>query len=133
MATSGENNYWVLALITALAVFVRLYDLDLGSGLSLEQKTSMLLSVLVGVSSVIGLYFLVKELFDEKLAALSSFLLAVSFWHILISQLGAKNAKKLTSELAERFAGRNGGYTRIINLPPRLSDGSKMAVIELLY
>src|SRR3989344_2869080 len=48
---------------------------------------------------------------------------------LLSSQLGAKNAKKLTSELAERFAGRNGGYTRIINLPPRLSDGSKMAVI----
>ena len=51
---------------------------------------------------------------------------------LLISRLGVKHAKKLTTELANRFADRHGGYTRIINLPPRQSDGAKMAIIELV-
>jgi len=81
---------WVLIFIITVAVFVRLYGLNLEL-LSPEQKTSILLSVSAGVLSVVGLYFLVKELFDEKLAAISSFLLAVSFWHILVSKLGIKD------------------------------------------
>ena len=85
-----RNNYWVLILITALAIFARLYGLDLEL-LSPEQKVSVLLSVSAGVLSVVGLYFLVKEMFDEKLAAISSFLLAVSFWHVLLSKLGTKD------------------------------------------
>lgn len=76
--------------VIAVAIVARLYGLDLGA-LTLEQKVSVILSVLAGVLSVIGLYLLVKELFDEKLAALSSFLLAVSFWHITISKLGSKD------------------------------------------
>lgn len=51
---------------------------------------------------------------------------------LLVSRLGAKCATKLTTELADRFAGRHGGYTRIINLPPRQSDGARMALIELV-
>ncbi|OGN01999.1 MAG: hypothetical protein A2651_00265 [Candidatus Yanofskybacteria bacterium RIFCSPHIGHO2_01_FULL_42_12] len=90
MATSGKNNYWILALITAVAVFVRLYGLNWGPGLPLEQKASIILSVSAGILSVIGLYFLVKELFDENLAMISSFLLAVSSWHIFMSKSGAK-------------------------------------------
>lgn len=74
----------------AVAILVRLYGLDLEL-LSPEQKASVILSVSMGVLSVIGLYFLVKELFDGKLAAISSFLLAVSFWHILMSELGTKD------------------------------------------
>ncbi|MBI2674422.1 MAG: glycosyltransferase family 39 protein [Candidatus Yanofskybacteria bacterium] len=80
----------ILVLIIAVAILTRLYGLDFEL-LSLEQKTSVLLSVSAGVLSVVGLYFLVKELFDEKLAAISSFLLAVSFWHVLVSKLGAKD------------------------------------------
>src|SRR3989344_1283138 len=85
-----RNISWVLILIIAIAVFARLYGLDL-EPLSPEQKASVLLSISAGVLSVVGLYFLVKELFDEKLAAISSFLLAVSFWHVLVSKLGAKD------------------------------------------
>ncbi len=41
-----------------------------------------------------------------------------------------KAVKKLFDELAEKFADRNGGYTRIIKLGRRSSDGSEMAILE---
>ena len=40
--------------------------------------------------------------------------------------------QKLFDVLAERYAGRNGGYTRIIKAGIRLSDASPMAVIEFV-
>ena len=40
--------------------------------------------------------------------------------------------KKLFSELAERFADRPGGYTRIIKIGTRTGDSAKMSFIELL-
>ncbi|MFM2383919.1 MAG: hypothetical protein RIQ72_491 [Candidatus Parcubacteria bacterium] len=39
---------------------------------------------------------------------------------------------KLFSTVAPKYIGRNGGYTRIIKLDPRPSDGSPMSVIELV-
>ena len=39
---------------------------------------------------------------------------------------------KLFDTLAERYAARNGGYTRIIKAGIRASDASPMAVIELV-
>ena len=39
---------------------------------------------------------------------------------------------KLFDVLADRYAGRNGGYTRIIKAGIRLSDASPMAVIEFV-
>jgi large subunit ribosomal protein L17 len=40
--------------------------------------------------------------------------------------------KKVFDELSERYAGRPGGYTRIVKLGPRLRDGAPQVILELL-
>jgi len=47
-----------------------------------------LVSALIGILTVLGLYLLAKELFSQKVALISSFFLAVSFWHINFSRIG---------------------------------------------
>ena len=40
--------------------------------------------------------------------------------------------QKLFSDIAPRFASRNGGYTRIVRAGWRISDGAELAILELL-
>lgn len=53
---------------------------------------------------------------------------------VVISRLAgsASTAEKLYREIAPKFKDRQGGYTRIIKMPARSGDGSKMALIEFV-
>jgi len=46
-----------------------------------------IVSAFFGIFTVLGVYFLAKELFNKKIALLSAFLLATSFWHINFSRI----------------------------------------------
>lgn len=46
--------------------------------------------------------------------------------------LPEKAARKLIGQIAPKFAARNGGYTRIIRMPERLSDSSRRAILEFV-
>lgn len=45
-------------------------------------------SAIAGILTVLGLYFLVNRLFSWQIAALSSYLLAIGFWHVNFSRMG---------------------------------------------
>ena len=51
---------------------------------------------------------------------------------LLLTQIGEKVARKLMTDVAPSMSGRNGGYTKIIRLGQRRSDGASMAIIEFV-
>jgi len=49
------------------------------------------------------------------------------------SRLGnAEIVKKLFDDIAPRYESRNGGYTRMFKLGPRLGDSAEMVLLELV-
>ncbi|NCS98626.1 50S ribosomal protein L17 [Candidatus Parcubacteria bacterium] len=54
-------------------------------------------------------------------------------YRFIYSKIGNKTqTEKLIKDVAPKYIERNGGYTRIIKLPIRKSDASKMAQIEFV-
>jgi large subunit ribosomal protein L17 len=52
---------------------------------------------------------------------------------LIASRLGDNTmVAKLFNEIAPRFVGRNGGYTRVLKLGPRLGDNAEMVLLELV-
>ena len=69
--------------------------------------------------------FAQKEITKAKKANLAS-------RRLLAKNFSPKIVKKIVDEIAPRYKERRGGYTRVIKLEPRKSDGAKMAIIELV-
>jgi large subunit ribosomal protein L17 len=74
-----------------------------------------------------------KELrpFIEKLVTKSK-LGTLASRRIVASRIGEEAEGVLSKEIAPQFKDRKGGYTRIIKLPRRSGDASKMAHIEFV-
>jgi len=52
---------------------------------------------------------------------------------LAISKLGDNQLiKRLFDEIAPRYANRNGGYTRVLKLGPRMGDSAEMVILELV-
>lgn len=56
----------------------------------------------------------------------------ISNIRLISAELGAVSAKKVYDTLSPRYQDRAGGYTRILKMAPRKSDGSPMALIEFI-
>lgn len=56
----------------------------------------------------------------------------LAIYRDLLKKLPKNSAKKLFDEISPRFADRKGGYTRIIKLGSRVSDGAKIAILEFI-
>ncbi len=50
----------------------------------------------------------------------------------LVRCLTLESSRKLIKEIAPKYKDRNGGYTRIIKMNPRKSDGARLAIIEFV-
>jgi large subunit ribosomal protein L17 len=51
---------------------------------------------------------------------------------LLTARIGEEAAAVLVKDIAPQYKERNGGYTRIIKLPRRAGDASKMAEIQFV-
>lgn len=52
---------------------------------------------------------------------------------LAVSKLGDNQIiKQLFDDIAPRFASRNGGYTRMLKLGPRMGDSAEMVILELV-
>lgn len=69
--------------------------------------------------------FVEKQITRAKIGNLSS-------KRLLARNFSSEIVKKLVNEIAPRYKERKGGYTRIIKLGPKKTNGVKMAIIELV-
>jgi len=80
----GIINSGLLQEITENPVWMYLTDLSYKI-FGMTLVSSRLLSIIFGALSILALYFLTKEMFDKKIALISSTLLTFSAFHILMT------------------------------------------------
>jgi len=52
---------------------------------------------------------------------------------LVVAKLGDNQIiKRVFDEIGPRFANRNGGYTRVMKLGPRMGDSAEMVMLELI-
>src|SRR3989338_5776316 len=89
-----ENNGREGLFISIQALFLKFFGVNspsqISSGETWEGKPWVLRlpSAIFGILTVLGTYFLGKELFSVRVGLFSAFLLATSFWHINFSHIG---------------------------------------------
>lgn len=109
--------------------------------ITLDRKTAARKSLMANLAESVILYErvsttkakakAVKEVVDKLITVAKGGNLAAR--RSLSKFLYTKNVvKKLIENLAPRYAERNGGYTRIVALPPRKGDGAERAIIEFV-
>lgn len=76
--------------------------------------------------------FVDKMITKGKIATLASRRSAAAFLRPVTTKEGVKADKHLFDVVAPKYKDRNGGYTRIIKLPMRQGDSTKMAIVELV-
>ena len=69
--------------------------------------------------------FVERQISRAKISNLTSRRLLSNFF-------SSRTVKKLVDEIGPRYKERKGGYTRIIKLGKRKSDGARIAIIELV-
>lgn len=93
---------------------------NLASALFLKEKITTTETKAKELSS-----FAEKQITKSKTASLAA-------RRLLLRNFSKEIVKKLIEEIAPGYKEREGGYTRIIKLGPRKSDGARMAIIELV-
>jgi len=112
----------------------------LKQGRKLSRKRDQRKALLKSLASAVFLHNKIKTT-EAKAKEASSFVEKcitrakkgdLSSRRILAKYFSKDLNKKLVDEIAPKYKDRKGGYTRIIKLGPRKSDGAKMAIIELV-
>src|SRR3989344_8451778 len=81
MNKSKKQELLIFLTIVGIASFFRFY-------LMVPIATmGTILSPILGILTIMGLYLLTRELFEWRIAAVASYLMAISSWHINFSRI----------------------------------------------
>lgn len=75
-----ENNGREGLFINIQALSIKLFGI--------HPWSLRIVSALLGILTVLGLYLLTREMYDRRLAAIAGFLMAITFWHVNFSRIG---------------------------------------------